>query len=104
MVDVLNEVGEDMRARVRTSEFMSKLHLVDLAGGCGQNGEQAGLSRPPVWDSVGSGRLQDQVDALPGLEAATDSERECVCTYNALGAMNAGLPSLCGRNTLVTLV
>lgn len=32
MVDVLNEVGEDMRARVRTSEFVSKLHLVDLAG------------------------------------------------------------------------
>ena len=32
MVDVLNEVGDDMRARVRTSEFTSKLHLVDLAG------------------------------------------------------------------------
>ena len=32
MVDVLNEVGDDMRAKVRTSEFTSKLHLVDLAG------------------------------------------------------------------------
>ncbi|GAX73057.1 hypothetical protein CEUSTIGMA_g510.t1 [Chlamydomonas eustigma] len=32
MVDVLNEVGDDMKARVRTSEFTSKLHLVDLAG------------------------------------------------------------------------
>jgi hypothetical protein len=32
MVDVMNEVGEDMKAKVRTSEFESKLHLVDLAG------------------------------------------------------------------------
>jgi len=32
MVEVLNEVGEDMKAKVRTSEFTSKLHLVDLAG------------------------------------------------------------------------
>ena len=32
MVEVLNEVGDDMKARVRTSEFTSKLHLVDLAG------------------------------------------------------------------------
>lgn len=29
---VLNELGDDFKARVRTSEFTSKLHLVDLAG------------------------------------------------------------------------
>ena len=32
MVEVMNEVGEDIKAKVRTSEFTSKLHLVDLAG------------------------------------------------------------------------
>ncbi len=29
---MLSELGEDMRAKVRTTEFTSKLHLVDLAG------------------------------------------------------------------------
>jgi len=32
IVEVLNEVGDDLRAKVRTSDFTSKLHLVDLAG------------------------------------------------------------------------
>jgi hypothetical protein len=31
-LQVLDEVGADMRARVRTCDFTSKLHLVDLAG------------------------------------------------------------------------
>jgi hypothetical protein len=40
MVEVLNEVGDDMRAKIRTTEFTSKLHLVDLAGGrTGRDGE-----------------------------------------------------------------
>lgn len=29
---VMNELGDDFKARVRTVEFTSKLHLVDLAG------------------------------------------------------------------------
>lgn len=31
---VLNEVGNDMKAKVRTCDFSTKLHLVDLAGEC----------------------------------------------------------------------
>mmetsp|Transcript_2102 Transcript_2102/g.5351 ORF Transcript_2102/g.5351 Transcript_2102/m.5351 type:complete len:931 (+) Transcript_2102:94-2886(+) len=31
-VEVLEEVGNDMKAKVRTSDYTSKLHLVDLAG------------------------------------------------------------------------
>jgi hypothetical protein len=29
---VMDQLGEDLKARVRTQEFTSKLHLVDLAG------------------------------------------------------------------------
>lgn len=32
VLQVLDEVGADMRARVRTCDYTSKLHLVDLAG------------------------------------------------------------------------
>ncbi len=28
----MDQLGEDLKARVRTQEFTSKLHLVDLAG------------------------------------------------------------------------
>eukprot|EP00798_Chlamydomonas_sp_ICE-L_P012134 gene12134-15246_t len=32
IVEVMDELGEDFRAKIRTSSFSSKLHLVDLAG------------------------------------------------------------------------
>lgn len=31
-LQILEEVGSDMKARLRTTDYQSKLHLVDLAG------------------------------------------------------------------------